>query len=260
MYFCHDNFMYSAKANNMVKQLIPLLTFSILLISCKEQDQPNSSLPANLSKNENAGLQEVIKLYGGSVHFEKGALPITSDSPQKRIFEIKIEDSKLINTNKSLTKWHASNMASLFYQQLKTETARYDEIHTIIVFDDSKQTTTKYPTKDLEVVSKKMHFLDNIISLIKEKKYDELRSYFNNKELLPIEADALIQKLDDYDTEFGTLQSYQPLGFTKKKTADGQSVLQLAGYMQRQTEKTPLSIYVDMHAEKDAILLLQYNL
>ena len=244
----------------MIKQLSYLIFFSLLLVSCKDESTNDNSLPTNLSKNENAGLQEVIKNYGGSVHFEKGAIPATDDTPQIRFFEIKIEDSKKINADKSLARLHASNMASLFYQQLKTETAQYDQIHTIIVLDDNKKTTTRFPTEDLAIVKKKTQFLDKILNLIQEKKYDELRTYINNKELPPIEVDALIQKLDDFDTQFGILQSYEPLGFSKKKTVDGKAVLQLIGNVVRQTGTTPLSVYVDMQAEEDNILLLQYNL
>ena len=225
---------------------------------------PSSSkepeLPNNLTTNENNGLKEIVTFYSGQIHFAKGATPATADSPQNRFFEVTLSDSETIDKLADQASLPASNMAWLMYKNMGTEVNNYDEIHSALVFGDGKKVTTKFPVSDLKIVAKKMVLLNKIVSIIKSRRYGDLRPYINDKELFDYDKEEIIKKLIDLDDDFGTVSSFSPFGFKRNKTIDGKSILHISGHIIRAKMNNEFSIAVDMNSDKEEVLFLQYEL
>lgn len=247
----------------MTYRFSTILLLTIILVSCQTTPTPVAPVEQkpNISSSENKGLQAVVAHYGGSGHFFKGTTPAVANAPQKTIFEVELSNSTLANDQAHLVDFTTSNMAYLFYKELTAEEKeKYDEIHSVVILSNGEKTTTKFPVADLDAVLKKMKVLDRIVALLKEKNYESLAPMINNTDLVPYDKEELIQNLKSANKDFGDVQSFQPFGFRRKKTNEGERVLHLSGYLVRSIKNNEFSIDLSMDGEKEEVYLLQYVL
>jgi len=235
------------------------LILSILSLCACKTDNTGSALPHNLSKTENEGLQEIIKIYSGVVHFDKGAFPATADTEPVRIFEVTLSESSKVEEQLENAKLISSNLAWLMYKHMDNDANNYDEIHAVLITKDNK-TTIKYPVDDLKVVAKKMKLIEKLVALIKDENYEAIRSMLNNKDLIEYPKDEILAELNFRSKTNGAVKGFTPAGFKRNKSADGKSILQLSGFLNREKLDHPISIAADMQSDKEEVLFLQFML
>lgn len=236
-----------------------LLFLGILFISSCKNTPPEPSLPSNLSQNENKGLQEIISTYGGEIHFDKGAIAATAETKAKRIFEISLSNSTKVAEQAKNANLISSNLAWLMYKSMQSDANNYDEIHSVLTIKENK-TTIKYPISDLKIVAKKMALLDKIVALIKANKLEELKPYLNNTDLIEYPKDEILAELNFRSKVNGPVKGFTPAGFKRNKSADGKSILQISGMLNRERLDHPISVAADMQSEKEEVLFLQFML
>ncbi len=236
-----------------------ILFLSILFISSCKNNTVEPSLPANLSQNEDKGLKEIIRTYGGVIHFDKGAIAATADNKKTRIFEVSLANSTKVDEQAKNTSLIASNLAWLMYKNMGADANNYDEIHAILTIKENK-TTTKFPVADLKIVAKKMEVLNKMIALIKADKLEELRPFLNNTDLIEYPKDEILAELNFRSKTNGKITGFTPAGFKRNKSSDGKPILQISGILNREKLDHPISIAADMQSDKEEVLFLQFML
>lgn len=116
-----------------------LYTFIILglfLISCGKQHKgvKHPTLLSNLvsiTDNEDKGIKEILRIYEGYCKYAIGYSASTIKG-KKKYFELEISKSDIIEKYARIAEMPASNIAYLFYRNLKNENNNYDEIHVVI--------------------------------------------------------------------------------------------------------------------------------
>jgi len=238
---------------------ISFILLSILLFAACKNDTTPPTIPTNLSQNEDKGLKEIIKTYGGEIHFDKGATATTADGKTKRIFEVSLSNSKKAEGQAKNGNLISSNLAWLMYKNMGKDANNYDEIHSILTIKENK-TTIKYPIDDLKIVAKKMTLLEKIVALLKADKLSELKPFLNNTDLVEYPKDEILAELNFRSKTNGAVKGYTPVGFKRNKSADGRPILQLSGILNREKKDHPISVATDMLSDKEEIFFLQFML
>ena len=144
----------------------------------------------------------------------------------------------------------ASNIAFIFYKNLKNEKSNYTTIKVVIKLKDGRSDNFEYSISQLEIVNQKFNVLTKVSDLIQTKDYSALFKLFD----LSVAADLNVKKLEDYcskmDSDYGKIVKVQFQGFSFFKNSDdpkNKELLHLAGIQQRDKQNTPLSVFVDFN-------------
>lgn len=243
------------------QNIYSLFLLSILILaSCKnDNSSAPATIPSNLSQNEHKGLTEVIKTYGGDIHFDKGATPATDKTKAKRFFEVSLSNSPNADKMVKNANLVSSNLAWLMYKNMGKDANNYDEIHSVLTIKENK-TTTIYPIEDLKIVSKKMDVLNKMVALIKADKLNELKPFLNNTDLVEYPKDEPLAELNFRAKTNGPVKGFTPAGFKRNKSADGRPIMQISGFLNREKSDDPISVAADMQSDKEEFFFLQFML
>lgn len=238
----------------MKKLAIALLIVSVIT-SC--------GLPKALkvTENEDKGVKEVLGFYGGYCKYSIGILAST-ETKTKKYFELELSGSSVVNKYWQTPEMSASNIAYLFYRNLKGEEERkYNEIRTVLVFSNGEKVEFSYPVSELQLVTRRMLLADKVVALLRKQDYEGLASILNDSSPFATYKKAeLISQVKAAEQRFGNVtEGFRSFGFKIGDRKDGMQLLHMSGVVLRDKENSEFSIYANLHSDKEEVFLLQYK-
>jgi hypothetical protein len=230
-------------------------TFSVIatlfcLLSCSD---------LKVSQKETTAANEIAGLYGGTCTYTKN-VAASSKYGKTKSFELEISNSDFLNENIQFAEMFASNMAYIFFTNVKPEKQKYDHIRSSIVYRNGSKAFFDYSFDTLELVTKKMAYVNQVISLFNrdsaEKIIQELKpGVFKNEK----EKAVYFSKLKSADTTFGKIVGFTPTGFRFNTVGSGISILHIAGTVKRSIQDTQFSIDINPTLGQDEVYLFRYD-
>ncbi len=243
----------------MKKYLFIFLIVSVIT-SCgaKHEGEEKPSIISNLvsiTANEDKGVKAALDFYGGYCKYAVGFEGTT------KYFELEFSNSEGIEQLAKMAEMPASNIAYLFYKNLKEEKTNYDEIHTVISLADGSKMTFKFTTEQLKLVEARMAVAYKVVGIIKSKNYDAIRPMLADTGLIDYDKNEFMARLKSGDTLFGNVtDGFRPYGFYITKEDGGKNRLHISGVIIRDKQSNEFSIDLYLNWKDDKILLLQYKL
>jgi hypothetical protein len=267
-----------------MKQYIAVIALALMLASCggnndkqksrqtPEQITPSNTIPTpasgpvpalsvapvtpgGLTVNEQNGIREVTNFYGGKCGYTTGT------QGDKRFFKLEISGSGALDSNMQITELNASNIALLFYKELRAERSSYNEIRAAIQFSDGRKIVKTYSTDKLETVVSKMLVVMKIAGLLHDKKYDEIGSMLNeNSGFATYDKGKLIGQIKSAEAKLGNVKQFIPYGFIFIKAENKKLVLHISGVLVRDVQNNEFSVDFDPASNKDEAFFLNYKL
>jgi len=243
-------------------KLTYLTLIVLLLVSCghKHKGERATSLLSNflsITDNEDKGIKEIVGFYGGYCEYSTG-VDLSTDKGKIKFFELKLTKSDVANKFSNIPEFTASNIAYLFYKNLKGENKNYDEIHSVLLLNKKERYESKYSRAQLEIITKKMDLFNKICMLIKNKNYTALESYLGVESWGYSNKSQFINNLQNVDYTFGNIKNYMPFGF-RFETFDGHDVLDIFGVMIREKQNNAFCVKIDLKPLEGKIYFLDYN-
>jgi len=245
-----------------MNKLLGILICSFLLVSCAEKHdgERKTGLLSNfmsITDNEDAGVKEILDYYGGQCKYAIGASASTQDGGGK-FFELEMSQSDVLEEYRDRISMAASNIAYLFYENLKEERTNYDEVHTVIIFKDGTKKTFEYSTDELELVNNRMSLAHKTVSLITNKNYEELMVLLNN-EITNFAKDELIASLVAVEPQLEEVKEFLPFGYHVREIDNGMNVLHISGILAREVQNIEFSIDVDLNSNEEKVYYFQFK-
>lgn len=236
--------------NRIINLIVILISFS-LLGSC-------TSNTVTLTKQEDNGIKEILKVYGGVCKYSTRYSLSTKDG-KKRDFIIELSQSNAIEKYARIVEMPSSNIAYLFYKNVSNQEESYNAIKVNIVFNDKTTQTFEYATKTLNLVMQKMISMDNTVNLLKDRKYDELEESIDAETHFKYDKDQLSEKIAGLDARFGNITGYIPMGFRFNKMPNGEEILHLSAMIKRDIENHEFSMDVSLGPANNEIYRVDYR-
>ncbi|WP_282088921.1 hypothetical protein [Aquimarina algiphila] len=242
---------------------IYILLFSLLILaSCgnKHEGEQKTGLLSNLidiTDNESKGVDEILDFYGGYCKYSIGFSASTKDG-KKKYFELEMSQSDAIDERLDNVHLPSSNVAYIFYKNLKEEKKNYNEIHVSLISKDNNKREFSFPISVLEQVEKRMIVLDKTINLLKDKEFEKIKEMLNN-ELVPFDKEKLIPRLKEIEPQLGSIQEFLFYGF-KVANHKEKKILHLSGGLLRDKQNNEFSIDIDFDSDNSELYQLQYKL
>jgi len=247
-----------------IKTGILLIGLIAIITSCaqKKDGEKKATLLSNflsITDNEDKGIKEVLEFYGGQCKYTIGASASTEDGKSK-YFELEMSQSQAIDSYSKIAQMPASNVAYLFYRNLNEEKNKYNEIHTVLKFADGNEMTFKYSTEQLEIVESRMPTVEKIVDLIKEKKFEKIKSFLNDTSVAKYDKNELVTNIEKIDPNFGNVKEFMPYGFRINENEQGKRFLHISGAVLRDKQNHEFSADFDLDAPKDKVLMIEFKL
>ena len=235
----------------------------LLISSCadKKDGEQKTTLLSNfvsITDNEDKGVKEVLEYYAGYCEYSIGASASTNEG-NKKYFTLKMSKSDALEQYADLIQMPASNIAFLFFRNLQEEREQYDEIRTVILFNDGKEMTFKYPTEQLKAVEERIPLIEKIIETIKNKEFKAIENYLNDESIAKYDKSELVANLETLNPQFGEVQEFLPYGFRFNHTDSGFDILHISGMVVRDIQSHEFSADFDLNAPKSELLKIDYN-
>jgi len=245
-----------------MNKIFSILICAFLLVSCAEKHdgERKTGLLSNfmsITDNEDAGVKEILEYYGGQCKYSIGTSASTQDGKEK-FFELEMSQSDVLEEYRDRISMAASNIAYLFYENLKEERTNYDEIHAVIIFKDGTKKTFEYSTDELELVNNRMSLAIKTVSLITSKNYEELVLLLNN-EITNFDKDELIASLAALEPQLEEVKEFLPFGYHVREVDNGMKVLHISGILAREVQNIEFSIDVDLNSKEEKVYYFQFK-
>ena len=237
----------------------------LLLTSCaeKREGELKPGLFSNfvsITNNEDNGVKKILDFYGGYCKYAIGASASTDDG-KKKYFELELSKSRGLEKQRATPALIASNVAYIFFSNLKEERKNYDEIHTVLIFADGKKETFEFPIQQLQLVENRMAVVNKIVALIKEKNFEALRPMLAESDLFPHDENQIIASLKAVDPQFGNVtEGFRLFGFRINKTKYGAEIVHIAGAVIRDKQSNMFSVDLNLNSKDDKAYKLDYQL
>lgn len=246
-----------------ITQAFILLGMIMLIMSCadKKEGELKPTLISNfvtVSDNEYKGVNEILEYYGGYCEYSVGASASTEEG-KKKYFELKMSKSDALEQFADKAEMPASNIAFLFYKNLIEEKDNYNEIHTVILFNDNEEMTFIFPTEQLKLVEERISTIETLVDKIKNKKFDQIAELINDQSVFKYDKLELIKSLEEVNPNFGEVEEFWPLGFKFYTSDEGYEILRIVGMVKRSIQDHKFSADFDLEASKDELLYLDYS-
>ncbi|WGH75752.1 hypothetical protein P8625_00900 [Tenacibaculum tangerinum] len=246
-----------------MNRILSLLICVFLVTSCgnKREGEQKTGLLSNfisITDNEDAGVKEILEFYGGQCKYAIGVSASTKDG-KKKYFELEMSKSGILEDNANRIEMPASNIAYLFYRNLKEEKENYDEIHSIIVFEDGTKKTFEYSTETLELVDERMSLVNHTVDLLTKKDYESLKLLLNT-ELFEFDKNEFLTNIKKFEPQLGKIKEFRPFGFRIREAKNGINLLHVSGALIRKIQNNEFSVDMDLNSGKQELYLLQYKL
>ncbi|GAA4334191.1 hypothetical protein [Flaviaesturariibacter amylovorans] len=242
-----------------------------ILASCNsgrpgEKKKGLASYLYSISDNEDKGIKEIISVYGGECEY--GFAKSSSGAPAERnTFWIEVRKSAAIESSRAGADLISSNIAFLFYRNLKEERDKYTGIKVKIVGTGDKVLEAVYPVPDLKLALARFGVVNEVVALLDKQDYkafgervDLDTSFFN----VPAgEGKAtFLEKVTGQERQLGAVKELLPYGFRlfESPGPGGGSVLYFAALVFRENgKKHPLSTVVSTDPSDNRIHFFNYN-
>ena len=251
---------------NLLKLLFRLsLLFLIFFSSCKpkHQGEKKTGLLSNLvsiTENEDKGIKEIIEFYGGQCEYGVQNKVYTNKDNETN-FWLKFSKSASVDSLAKVAELPVSNIAYIFYKNLDKEKSSYNQIQSELIFGDGGTMKFSYTIAQLEKVKSKIQLVDEIVNLIKNKNFKDIKNYLIvDTALFKYDKDILISNLQKADPEFGNASDIIPYGFKFSKAENGQEILHISGLIKRDKQSNYFSINLDPNSLKKEVYSLDYQL
>ncbi|GJM63919.1 hypothetical protein [Persicobacter diffluens] len=251
-----------------MKRILILIMLTCLIFSnCNRRDgEYKTSLLSyfvDISDDEDAGVKDVLGFFGGKCEYSIGMSVLTGEK-SKKYFELRLFDSEAIEHFTNNPKFAASNIAYRFYRNLNKEKRNeYTHINPIIVFSDGSEKKFEFSTWELEVVDKRVPFLNKVVDIIRENKYDDLLPLLNDRRVVEYDKNELIENLKKADPQFGNVtdEGFRIFGY-KIDALDnkGNDYLYLSGAIIRDIQSNEFSLIIDPYSDKEEIFYMEYKM
>lgn len=245
-----------------MNKILKLLICLLILTSCakKREGEQKTGLLSNfisISENEDKGIKEILSFYSGYCEYSVG-ISTSSKTGNKKYFELKMSKSDVIENQSNKIHLPSSNIAYLFFKNLKEEKKNYDEIHVVIILKDNSKQEFKFSISLLEKVQNRMTLANKTVNFLKEKKFDSIKSMLNNK-LITFDKEEIIPRLKEIEPQLGEIKEFRFFGF-KIIPYKGIEVLHLSGVLLRDKQNNEFSIDIDFNSKKNELYQFQYKL
>ena len=242
-----------------------LTTILILgTISCaprREGEQKPGLLSyfVSITDNEDKGIKEILDFYGGECKYSVGAVKSTDDNEDMKYFEIELRKSIALTKYADRPEWTTSNIAYRFFKNLnQKERENYTHVRGTLVFDNGDKIEHDYSREELEIMDKKMKIVLDIIETIKQKRFQDIKSYLNPEGNFTYDKDTVVSDLQKFDPEFGNITEFRLFGF-KYTTADTKPILGIFGVMIRDVQNNEFKVYINPKSDKNEVMALNYK-
>lgn len=247
----------------MQNLFIWFLTIS-LLTNCtdKKEGKDKAVIDSGListTKNENKGIDEILEFYGGQCKYAVGTSAST-DKGVIKYFELEVSQSEVIEKYANIAQMPASNVAYLFFDNLQADNNGYDEIHTVLVFNDGEKMKFTFPTNELQTVKERIESIEKIVEHIKTGNFEAIKPMLNPNSILKYDKDELITNMAKVDSGFGEVKEFLPYGYRINNTQTGKDILHISGVLVREIQSHEFSADIDLNAPKNEVLRIQYKL
>jgi hypothetical protein len=213
----------------------------------------------SITDNESKAIDDILKFYGGACKYSVGFIESTDDKEDKKYFEIELTNSVALSRYADRPEWTTSNLAYRFYKHLNLEERQtYTHIRGTLLLDNGDKIKHDYSIEELEVVDKKMKIVSDVIEKIKQKKFDDLKSYLNPENNFTYNKDDVINDLKNYESQFGKILEFRLFGF-KYTSADTKPILTIFGAMIRDVQYTEIKISINPKSEKTEVMAVKYD-
>ena len=243
------------------RTLIAILILGTISCSRREGEQKPGLLSyfVSITDNEDKGIKELLDFYGGECKYSVGAVESTEDNEDKKYFEIELMKSVALTKYADRPEWTTSNIAYRFFKNLnQEERGNYTHIRGTLIFDNGDKIEHDYSREELETVDTKMKIVLKVIETIKQKRFEDIKSYLNPENNFTYDKEEMISGLQKYDSEFGNITEFRLFGF-KYTTADTKPILSIFGIMIRDVQNNEFKVYINPKSDKDEIMSLNYK-
>lgn len=241
--------------------LFGLITITSSCAEKKEGEQKNTLLSnfISITDNEDKGVKEILEYYGGKCEYSVGASAST-DGGKAKYFVLELSESQTIESYSKVAQMPASNMAYLFYKNLKDEKQNYNEIRTVIKLSNGEDISFNYSTDQLAIVEGRMPTVEKVVELIKTKQFQEIKPFLNDTSVAKYDKNELVTNMENVDTQFGEAIAFLPYGFRFNEYENGKKYLHISGRISRDKQDHEFSADFDLGRPKDELLMIRYKL
>jgi len=206
------------------------------------------------SDEEKNAVEELLTFYGGNCEY--GSYFEISNDGSKHYFDLKLKESSLIGNPKT-DDILAAGVAYRFYNSLKKEANKFDQINTELI--DSNGMTKKYTfdTSVLNKVKSEMPKTKVAIDLLKKRDYFGLVDLCDTTNI--VDKKTIVASLNKAENEYGILNDFQIFGFEFYKNIQGQTNLSICGIAISSKENHHLNIVTDPNDTALKIVLFNYK-
>jgi len=209
-----------------------------------------------VTETEVQAVQSVLDFYGGECNRHKGFS--TTNNETETYFELEMSQSQLIESYAKILKLPASNIAYLFYSNLKDEQDNYTHVNVKINLSNGKSHEYSYKAQDLKEIENLIPFLQTASEKIKSQDYKGLLSQFDKDISSNLSATQLKTYCTSYDSAYGKIEMIQFQGYDFfEGKEDNRPLVNLAGIMIRENNNTPFSLFIDRESRK--IITMKYE-
>lgn len=238
----------SSHYNWQMTKKISALLLILIAVSCD-----------SITDNESKAIDDILEFYGGACKYSVGFVESTDDKEDKRYFEIELTNSVALTRYADKPEWTTSNLAYRFYKHLNLEERQaYSHIRGTLLLDNGDKIKHDYSIEELEVVDRKMKIVSEVIEMIKQKKFDDLKSYLNPENIFTYNKDDVINDLRNYESKSGKILEFRLFAF-KYTSANTKPILSIFGVMVRDVQYTEVKISINPKSEKTEIMAVKYD-
>lgn len=245
-----------------MKRTYLIVLTCLLLGSCsnKREGETKTTLLSNfisITDRENNGVKEILDFYGGYCEYSIGVALSTAEANTK-YFELKLSKSEALDDYLKSPEVVASNMAFIFYNNLKEEKKNYTEIHSVLQFNNGEQFKEIYSKEQLDLIQQKMAVLNKVVEIMKSKDLEPLKDILSNESYNTDSKNDLIKNINNAEATFGNVKGFQLYGF-QQGTINDFNILKILGVIERDKKNHEFSLNVDLKVSEDLVHYLDFK-
>jgi len=201
-------------------------------------------------------VQKVLDFYGGYCESHKGFE--TDNGETETYFELQMSKSELIENYSNMLALPASNVAYLFYSNLKEGRDNYTYIKVKILLSENQSYDFSYSVNDLSEVQNLVPVLQTASDKIKAQDYAGLIGLMDTSVSTSLTVGKLEAFCMPYDSAYGAVTQTQFQGYSFFESEKDQGTYaHIAGIMIREKQNTPISVFIDRKSKK--VMSMKYE-
>ncbi|GLR16156.1 hypothetical protein GCM10007940_07710 [Portibacter lacus] len=203
---------------------------------------------------EKSGVDEVLNYYGGYCYYSKG-VEYSTDKPNLKYFELEISKSEIFDTQVKNFFIASSNVAYLFYKNIRNYDHGYQEIHVSIKSNNKEVEKASFKIEELELIYMNQNKLMGFVNLFANKKYDKILNLIDSTSSFGTSnKQNLKQIFVETDSIFGEININNPFQFAGfKSQSNNFEIVRYYGILIRAIKNCEFSIDFS-NTKKDTLI------